>query len=788
MAAAEPVDAPPATAGPVDNVRFADLCIGLTGYKNAMLAHGLELDEEIVSGLVPLPDNLVEVVGYNGRVYRYPGPAPQRVNGGGVLLPDQPATIRFDVISTELSAEWTRVEQRFCTRPPEHRRFLEHAVAISLMDLDEWPTEDFPFACMLAVKQLAADRGAVDSLTVEVANSMCDIGLAYREECGTRFDDNYVFLVPVPFTGQRNPEAYFAVSHIRNILSAVESRNADVHLGERRTAPGSAIAANEALLQRLRRESLAETMSHALARDAAMRNAPAAARPFTAQNNEVVAEIEAGLANPGPGSVTLIRVPVASAPGSAPTLEDEDDESDEESDEEGGEESDGAADANNEPRGHGVEDAPDGPEATPEWRAVLQSSGEPLPQVDDWPNAPIPAPPPQASTTFELPVNEIPMSPTQREPLGLTQTLGPQWRQMVNESRRQLGQLAQPIEALSRQGNLIHDEMIAQLLPPPTTLPPTQRVESMEYWHQVVQVESARPKRPPVTALHESVCTYIDDTNKNPSAEFFCPISLCAMRDPVVAPDGQMYDRASIAKQIAATMHPDGSWQSPVTRKRVAGKLYPCKAFVRLMEEWVRVDLIQSPSDSLTDALERHVDNVRRENIVLGNLDDRGHPLGVDTDEEADEAIRRELQVEPPPSVRARRETYRTATNIGPSQPLTPADRMNIARERMANAPPATLIEMLQQQELQIEPPPPLTPADRMSIERERILELLQQRARPSEEEDVDDAFQFLFGPEGGLDSLAWLDFPGGSVSLNPLLYQRVGRVFYRGRVFHGIP
>ena len=43
--------------------------------------------------------------------------------------------------------------------------------------------------------------------------------------------------------------------------------------------------------------------------------------------------------------------------------------------------------------------------------------------------------------------------------------------------------------------------------------------------------------------------------------EFKCPITLCIMKDPVIMPDGQTYEREAIANHLKA------SPLSPITRK-----------------------------------------------------------------------------------------------------------------------------------------------------------------------------------------------------------------------------
>lgn len=129
----------------------------------------------------------------------------------------------------------------------------------------------------------------------------------------------------------------------------------------------------------------------------------------------------------------------------------------------------------------------------------------------------------------------------------------------------------------------------------------------------VLTGEPASAKKPPpprlvvaaVSKEHELVCKFIDRANEGggllPPNEFFCPLSLQAMRDPACYGDGQLYDRAWIVKAKAhgragATA---GSLISPVTNVEVSPEmqmLYSCKPMIGMMERWV-----QQAKLSLTD-------------------------------------------------------------------------------------------------------------------------------------------------------------------------------------------
>lgn len=68
-----------------------------------------------------------------------------------------------------------------------------------------------------------------------------------------------------------------------------------------------------------------------------------------------------------------------------------------------------------------------------------------------------------------------------------------------------------------------------------------------------------------------------------------CPITLELMSDPVVAPDGETYERAAITCWLhdPAPGFPDGHCTSPLTKARLTSKtLLPNKRIKRLGAEW----------------------------------------------------------------------------------------------------------------------------------------------------------------------------------------------------------
>ena len=82
---------------------------------------------------------------------------------------------------------------------------------------------------------------------------------------------------------------------------------------------------------------------------------------------------------------------------------------------------------------------------------------------------------------------------------------------------------------------------------------------------------------------HESVCKFLDEHADTPD-QFKCPISLFAMRDPVVMTDGHLYERHSLEKlRVAGNRE---KIHSPITREVLIGNPRPVVAIHQLMEMW----------------------------------------------------------------------------------------------------------------------------------------------------------------------------------------------------------
>ena len=122
-----------------------------------------------------------------------------------------------------------------------------------------------------------------------------------------------------------------------------------------------------------------------------------------------------------------------------------------------------------------------------------------------------------------------------------------------------------------------------------------QRVAGTEWRRQ----PSSPPSHPPhpwaPSYLHKLVCRFIDSKESGddrPPSEFFCPLSLHAMCDPVVLRDGILYEREYARRSM------EEKQASPVTRDPFQDKLMiPCKPMITMMESWARAR-VDVPEDS----------------------------------------------------------------------------------------------------------------------------------------------------------------------------------------------
>lgn len=113
----------------------------------------------------------------------------------------------------------------------------------------------------------------------------------------------------------------------------------------------------------------------------------------------------------------------------------------------------------------------------------------------------------------------------------------------------------------------------------------------------------------PASELHELICVALDESERvfciTAPSEFFCPLSLHALRDPVVASDGHFYERLYIRKHI------DGGKAfptSPLTNEPFqSSKIFPCFSIKSLMELWVVDKLGVRAGDSVAATLRTRI-------------------------------------------------------------------------------------------------------------------------------------------------------------------------------------
>ena len=83
-------------------------------------------------------------------------------------------------------------------------------------------------------------------------------------------------------------------------------------------------------------------------------------------------------------------------------------------------------------------------------------------------------------------------------------------------------------------------------------------------------IEELKPPVPvAVTQEHDVICNVIDvcdeycgDLDVAPDSTFLCPVTHLALRDPVTAPDGYVYEKTVIETSKKAA----SGWTSPMTR------------------------------------------------------------------------------------------------------------------------------------------------------------------------------------------------------------------------------
>lgn len=116
------------------------------------------------------------------------------------------------------------------------------------------------------------------------------------------------------------------------------------------------------------------------------------------------------------------------------------------------------------------------------------------------------------------------------------------------------------------------------------------RQQLLPVWLAVLGLEESLPNEQPskVSCEHLKVCEFIDKCEQfgtfEVPTEFLCPVSLHAMRSPVVACDGISYERESA---MSAMLKRPGI--SPLTNARLEScRLFPNHALVTLMAAWAK--------------------------------------------------------------------------------------------------------------------------------------------------------------------------------------------------------
>jgi hypothetical protein len=99
-------------------------------------------------------------------------------------------------------------------------------------------------------------------------------------------------------------------------------------------------------------------------------------------------------------------------------------------------------------------------------------------------------------------------------------------------------------------------------------------------WHPEVQQTVLRQVLQENQALAERLCQQQRGHEATVPDEYLCPITCEVMEDPVIAEDGQTYEREAIATWVAA----DGT--SPMTRQSMPNRFIPNRIVKGLIEKW----------------------------------------------------------------------------------------------------------------------------------------------------------------------------------------------------------
>lgn len=133
----------------------------------------------------------------------------------------------------------------------------------------------------------------------------------------------------------------------------------------------------------------------------------------------------------------------------------------------------------------------------------------------------------------------------------------------------------------------------------------------------------------PVSTLHMLVCEFIDEwdakehtRDEGVPAEFICPLSHLAMRNPVSSADGHTYDRPMLTKAFRCSRDNNlGKVVSPMTRSVLSHPgqttMHPCLPMVSLMERWVKKRVAVADGETLESTLKARASCAETEEQAL---------------------------------------------------------------------------------------------------------------------------------------------------------------------------
>lgn len=133
----------------------------------------------------------------------------------------------------------------------------------------------------------------------------------------------------------------------------------------------------------------------------------------------------------------------------------------------------------------------------------------------------------------------------------------------------------------------------------------------------------------PVSTLHLLVCEFIDERDAKEHApghgvpaEFLCPLSHLAMRNPVGCADGHTYDKPMLVRAFRSSRNNNmGKVISPMTRDVLAHPgqtmMYPCLPMISLMERWVKERVTVEEGETIESTLKARMPCAEAEQETL---------------------------------------------------------------------------------------------------------------------------------------------------------------------------